>query len=236
MTSAQIVYNIIGCIPENEMIIAAKLYAQKLSNEVTEFAYYKTMERLCKAGVLCKIAKGIYYRPKISQYGIVPLSQKDIVSAFTEPDRGMVVGYSLYNSLKLTTQVSKKIEVFSSALDQQTKTINNVLLRYCNLRFTQEVKSTISMLEVLQNFGEIQDLDYARFMELCECFSKIYSDEVFEEVYCQKKYQKRTISFLRDILRFYRISNNLNRYLSNLSKYNYPAIEEIYKSIYTPVS
>ena len=56
------------------------------------------------AGKLCKIAKGTYYRPKASKYGVVPPSQKEIVAAFTEQEKGTVVGYSLYNSLKLTTQ------------------------------------------------------------------------------------------------------------------------------------
>ena len=117
---------------KNELIFASKLYMQQLSSDVTESAYYKTLERLCKAGELCKIAKGTYYRPKASKYGVVPPSQKEIVSAFTEPDKGTVVGYSLYNNLKLTTQVSKTVEVFSSALEQQTKNIGNVLLQFCN--------------------------------------------------------------------------------------------------------
>ena len=232
MTSTQIISSTIEKIPENELIFASKLYTQKLSSEVTESAYYKTLERLCKAGELCKIAKGTYYRPKIGKYGIVPPSQKEIVSAFTEPDKGTVVGYSLYNTLKLTTQVSKTVEVFSSALEQQTKNISNVLLQYCNLVYTPEVKSTISMMEVLQNFGEIQDMDYAQFIKFCMQFSEAYSDEIFAYVYQQMQYQKRTISFLRNVLMHYQVPNNLNRYLSSLSEYKHPTMEEIYEAAY----
>lgn len=232
MTSTQIISSAIEKIPENELIFASKLYTQKLSSEVTESAYYKTLERLCKAGELCKIAKGTYYRPKVGKYGIVPPSQKEIVSAFTEPDKGTVVGYSLYNNLKLTTQVSKTVEVLSSALEQQTKSISNVLLQYCNLVYTPEVKSTISMMEVLQNFGEIQDLNYAQFIKFCMQYSESYSDEVFEYVCQQMQYQKRTISFLRNVLMHYQVPNNLNRYLSSLSEYKHPTMEEIYEAAY----
>ena len=144
MTSSQMVCQIIEEIPQNELIFASKLYSQRLSNTVTESAYYKTLERLCKAGSLCKIAKGTYYRPKTSKYGIVPPSQNEIVSAFTKPDKGTVIGYSLYNNLKLTTQVSKTIEVLSSALDQQTKNISNVLLQFCNLIYTPKIKRMTS--------------------------------------------------------------------------------------------
>ena len=229
MKSSQLITQTIEQIPENELIFASKLYTRQLSSEVTESAYYKTLERLCKAGELCKIAKGTYYRPKSSKYGIVPPSQKEIIAAFTEEEKGTVVGYSLYNSLKLTTQISKNVEVFSSALEQQTKNISNVLLQFCNLIYTPEVKSMISMLEVLQNFGEIQDLDYIQFVKFCEQFSETYTDEIFKQVCCQIKYPKRTISFLRNVLIHYNVSNDLNRYLSSLSEYKHPTMEEIYE-------
>ena len=58
MKSSQLITQTIEQIPENELIFASKLYAQQLRNEVTQSAYYKTLERLCKAGELCKIAKG----------------------------------------------------------------------------------------------------------------------------------------------------------------------------------
>jgi len=230
LTSTQIINRTIEQIPQNELILASKLYTERLHGEVTESAYYKTLERMCKAGELCKIAKGTYYRPKASKYGIVPPSQKDIVAAFTEPDTGTVVGYSLYNSLKLTTQVAKTVEVFSSQLEQQTKNISNVLLRFCNLVYTPEVKGMIHMLEVLQNFSKIQDLDYKQFVLFCDTFTAVYDDEVFDEVSRQLRYQKRTISFLRNILMHYGVPNNLGKYLSSLSDYKHPTMEEIYET------
>lgn len=233
MTSVQMINRTIGLIPENELIFASKLYSQQLSGQVTESSYYKTLERMCKAGNLCKIAKGTYYRPKIGKYGIVPPSQKEIVSAFTEPDKGTVIGYSLYNRLKITTQVSKTVEVFSSQLEQQTKNISNVLLQFRDLVYTPEVKGMIHMLEVLQNFSEIQDLNYSQFIKFCEQFAPAYSDKVFEQVCREIKYQKRTISFLRNILVHYQVPNNLNRYLSSLSEYKHPTMEEIHAAAYS---
>ena len=230
MTGTQIISGKLEQIPENELIFASKLYAQTLCGEVTESAYYKTLERLCKAGKLCKIAKGTYYRPKTGKYGIVPPSQKEIIAAFTEQEKGTVVGYSLYNSLKLTTQVSKTVEVFSSALEQQTKNIGNVFLQFCNLIYTPEVTGVIHMMDVLQNFGDIQDLNYTQFIKFCEQFAETYRDEVFAQVFRQVRYQKRTISFLRNILMHYQVPNNLGRYLSSLSEYKHPTMEEIYEA------
>lgn len=230
MTNVQVINQVIAQIPENELIFASQLYVQKLYGAVTESSYYKTLERLCKAGTLCKIAKGTYYRPKASRYGIVPPSQCEIIAAFTNDKKGTVVGYSLYNHLKLTTQVSKKVEVFSSALEQQTKNIRNVSLQFYPLVYTPEVNNTIHMMEVLQDFEEIQDLNYSRFIEFCEQFSKAYSDEVFSQVYQQLRYPKKTVAFLRSILAHYQVPNQLSRHLSSLSEYKHPTMEEIYEA------
>lgn len=233
MTGAQIITQTMEQFPENELIFASKLYADQLCKAVSEETYYQTLGRMCKAGSLCRIAKGTYYRPKTSKYGIVPPSQKEIVAAFTEPDKGTVVGYSLYNSLKLTTQVAKTVEVFSSEIEQRTKNISNVLLQFCNLVYTPEVKGMIHMLEVLQNFGEIQDLNYHQFITICEKFAQEYDGKVFEQVLQKMRYQKKTISFLRNILNHYGVENNLNKYLSALSEYKHPTMEEIYETAYS---
>ncbi|MBQ9931524.1 MAG: hypothetical protein IJO79_04150 [Firmicutes bacterium] len=232
MTGAQIIMRTVGQIPENELIFASRLYAEYLHELVSEEAYYQTLGRMCKAGTLCRIARGTYYRPKASKYGMVPPSQKEIVAAFTEPDKGTVVGYSLYNSLNLTTQVPKTVEVFSSQIEQQTKNISNVFLQFCNLVYTPEVKSMIHMLEVLQNFSEIQDLNYHQFIRFCEKFAQEYDGKAFEQVIQNVRYQKKTISFLRNILNHYGVKNDLNKYLSALSEYKHPTMEEIYETAY----
>lgn len=232
MTNAQIITRTMEQFPENELIFASKLYTEQLSEAVSEETYYQTLSRMCKAGSLCRIAKGTYYRPKTSKYGIVPPSQKEIVAAFTEPDKGTVVGYSLYNSLKLTTQVAKTVEVLSSRMEQQTKTIGNVFLQFCDLVYTPEVKRTLHVLEVLQNFGEIQDLNYRQFLSFCEQFAHEYDASALEQVIQKMRYQKKTISFLRNILNHYGVENNLNKYLSALSEYKHPTMEEIYEAAY----
>ena len=76
MTGAQIITQTMEQFPESELIFASKLYTEQLSEAVSEEAYYQTLGRMCKAGSLCRIAKGTYYRPKTSKYGIVPPSQK----------------------------------------------------------------------------------------------------------------------------------------------------------------
>ena len=126
MKSSAIIKSALSNYKENELIHASKLYRKELVNQISEAAFYKTLERMCKSGELVKIAKGTYHLPKDSKYGIVPPSEKEIVSAFTKNGTGTVVGYSLYNSLNLTTQIAKSIEVMSSALESFTKTLGGI--------------------------------------------------------------------------------------------------------------
>lgn len=214
---------------ENELIFANELFREHLSGHITEVAFYKMLERMYNSGELGKAAKGIYYIPSVSKYGIVPLSDSQIVEAFTKKETGMVVGYSMYNSLNLTTQVSKNVNVLSSTLDGFSKTIRNVVVKQLTLEFSNEVKSMISGLEVLQNFYEIQDMDYVAFIDFSKKLAAGYDNEVFELVISNTSYKKSTISFLREILRYYGVANSLDRHLSALSSYKHPRMEEIYE-------
>lgn len=228
MKSNPVVKNALAEFKENELIVASKLYREKLSSQIGEAAYYKTLQRMCEAGELVKIAKGTYHLPKVSKYGIVPPSEKEIISAFTENGTGTVVGYSLYNALNLTTQISKTVTVMSSAIEGSTKTIRNVVVHQVPLEFSREITNMVHGLEVLQNFNTIQDVNYSAFLAYTKQLAESYSTSAFEKIVSAKTYKKSTISFLREILNYYKVQHNLNNHLSTLSEYKHPKMEELY--------
>lgn len=228
------VENALANYRENELIFASKLYREKLSDQIGEAAYYKTLERMCKAGDLVKIAKGTYHLPKRNKYGIVPPSEEEIISAFTENETGTVIGYSLYNALNLTTQISKTVNVMSSALEGFTKSIRNVIIHQMPLVFSEEVKNMVHILDVLQNFTAIQDINYSAFLKFTEKLASAYDSESFRKVISIGSYKKSTISFLHEILNFYGVQNDLSRHLSTLSEYKHPKMEELYETARIP--
>lgn len=229
MHSVNIIKNILSNFKENELIFASKLYKSELYNQVSEVAFYKTLERMCKNGELVKIAKGTYHLPKVSKYGIVPPSDKDIINAFISNGTGTVIGYSLYNALELTTQVSKNVEIMSSAVDNFNKTIRNIVVHQVQIDYTDAVKNMIHSLEVLQNYYNIQDINNFAFINLTQKMADWYDDDTFRKVISTINYKKSTIAFFQEILNYYNVNNNLNSYLSSLSEYKYPKMEEIYE-------
>ncbi|MBQ2903125.1 MAG: hypothetical protein IJE48_01875 [Clostridia bacterium] len=230
MKSNPVVKNALGEFRENELIIASKLYKEKLSEQISEAAYYKTLQRMCESGELVKVAKGTYHFPKASKYGIVPLSEKEIVAAFTQNETGTIIGYSLYNALNLTTQISKTVTVMSSELEGLTKSIRNVVVHQMPLEFSKEITSMIHGLEVLQNFNTIQDINYSAFLKFSEELAFSFDAQAFEEIISTKSYKKSTISFFENILNYYGVQNNLKKHLSSLSEYKHPRMEELYET------
>lgn len=234
MKQSQVIEKVIQGFQPNELIFASKLFKEKLAGQVSEPAYYKTLERMCKAGRLVKAAKGTYYLPKESHFGAVPLSEREIISAFTKECTGTVIGYSLYNQLGLTTQIAKITEVLSSSLDSQIKTIRNIIVHYSPLRFSKEVEQLAQAMDVLQNIEHIQDINHHALISYCKTIAENYNQSVFDEVLSAHKYSKSTIAFLQSILNFYGKENNLSDHLSSLSTYKYPRMEEIYAAAQLP--
>ena len=230
MKSREQIEKIISMYPENELIFASRVYHEKLSNEMNEAAYYQMLSRMCKDGSITRIAKGIYCRPRVSKFGTVPPSENEIVRSFTENDQGVVVGYSMYNALKLTTQVPKRVSVYSSLIEEQHRQIGNVVLHQCNMNFVPEVCSVVRILDVLQHYGEIQELEQKQFLKICSEFSEQYSDSTANYVLTNLHYSKRTVAFLREVLNYHGKPHTLDRNLSSLSDYKIPRMEALYEA------
>lgn len=230
MKSINYIREILMNFRENELFFASNIYNEILRDKISETAFYKTLERMTKSGELVKISKGIYHLPKKSKYGVVPISNDEIISTFTENNTGTIVGYSLYNSLNLTTQIPKTISILSSTIDGQTKNIKDVSIKRVTIYFSKEVIRMIHALEVLQDFSNIEDINYSAFIGFIKEIVEEYNDRTFEEVISNINYKKSTIAFFQEILNYFNKDNNLYLHLSSLSEYKHPTMEEIYEA------
>lgn len=227
---ANYIETIIEREPENKLLEASALYSQSFST-IPEMTYYKTLERMCKKGILVHLTKGLYYRPKNTRFGTVPISEKDIVDHYIKDNQGIVVGYRLYNQQGLTTQISKRIEILSSAVPGKKKNIHNVYVMNINISLTPETIPIIETLEILQNYKSIEDINNTALAAYMKEFAIEYSDEATVYVLKNRKYKKSTIAFLESFLNYFKVENTLNQFLSSLSSYAIPDIEEFYESV-----
>jgi len=117
MSYASVIKESVEKYPELKIIEAQKVYNEKFS-AIPEQAFYKTVSRLAKSGEIIRITKGIYCKPKISRFGTIISTEKNILEHFLgrNQNEGLVIGYRMYNKYGLTTQVSKNIEIYANLL------------------------------------------------------------------------------------------------------------------------
>lgn len=214
--------------PENRLFEANAKYAASFGG-IPELSYYKTLERMSRQGLLVRLAKGLYYRPGKSKFGAVPISEKEIVDHYTLGGRGMVIGYKLYSRKGLTTQVSKRIELLSSAVSGQKKTIRNVTVESSGMPLTENIIPVIEALEILQNYRCIEDLSKAALAAYMQKFASDYIDVAAVYVLKHRRYKKATIALLERFLNYFGVENTLRQFLSALSVYAIPEMKEFYE-------
>ena len=215
--------------PENKILTAKQVYKQ-LPEHFSEQAFYQTLTRLTQKGMLCHLTKGLYYRPRCSRFGVVPLGEQTIVEHYTAGGQGMVVGYRLYYQLGLTTQISKNVDILSNVLQENKKTVSNVKVSRLDLNFDATICNAIATLEILQNYRNIEDINHRKMAEYMRKFALNYSEDAIRTVLGHRKYKKATIAFLATFLGYWNTKHTLQQYLSRLSTYAVPQMEEFYAS------
>lgn len=228
-SSAEAVTLKLNLYQPNQLIIASDLY-RAVSDHMTEVAFYKTLERLCDAGSLMHLTRGVYYRPKVSRFGTVPISEKEIADFYLRNGMGIIVGYRMYNKKGLTTQVGKRMEILSTSLKEERKNIRNVSIRRIPIRLEKETIPVIETLEILQAYDSIEDLNKNALYHYMSEFASVYSDDAFKYVVRGIKYKKSTIASLAAFLSYFHIENSLSEYLSPVSSYKIPNLEALYES------
>lgn len=120
-------------------------------------AVIKALNRMVESGKIAKLSKGKYYKPESTPFGKLQPSQAQIVKDLMENDGkiiGYLTGYSIYNQLGLTTQVSNTIQIGK-------KEVRTVFKRE---RFTisfVKQKNTITK----ENIPLLQLLDVIRYIQ-----------------------------------------------------------------------
>ena len=215
--------NCIMQVPENQIIVAANFYELHFA-DIPEGSYYKSLERLSSSGKLCHLTKGIYYRPKTSRFGTIPISEEQIACYFIENNRGLIVGYRMFNRYGISTQVSKQCEILTSGITEERKRICNVSLKRISFFLSPERRKALEALEILQAFASIEDANENALISYMKDFASSYSDKDVNFVLENRKYKKSTIAFMEYLLNALSVNNSLGKHLSRMSSYKIPVL------------
>ena len=218
----------------NKMTVIDMVYIHSTRFEnVPDMAYQKIFSRLEKNGELKRVAKSIYYRPEKGRFGNLKISNKAIAEYFigNKNQYGLYVGYRMFNRLGLTTQISKSITIYSTRLQQQSKKIGNITISKIDMKLSEKRVKLIELLEVLQNYGYIEDFDKKKLYQYLSRISEFYDNADMEYILKVMKYKKSTIASLKSVVDYFEIENGLVKHLNSSSKYGELNMEALYESV-----
>jgi hypothetical protein len=132
-------------------------------------AIIKALNRMVASGKIYKLAKGKYYKPEGTVFGNLEPNQYQIVKDLLENDGkiiGYLTGYSIYNQLGLTTQVSNTIQIGKNEVRPQFKR-ERYTISFIKQKNTI-TKENIPLLQLLDAIRYIKKIPDATVISACK--------------------------------------------------------------------
>jgi hypothetical protein len=124
-------------------------------------AVVKALNRMVDAGTIAKLSKGKYYKPEETVFGALGPDRREVVKDLLEKNGkliGYLTGYSIYNELGFTTQVSNTIQIGRAKPRPATKR-GRYKIKFIVQKntITKENVPLLQLLDVIRYIKEIPD-------------------------------------------------------------------------------
>ena len=160
MKTTELITNRIEKLPNGKVFA----YTDFLKEPSQREAIIKALNRMVAAGKLAKLAKGKYYKAEQTVFGTLEPDQYQVVKDLLEDGgkvTGYLTGYSIYNKLGLTTQVSNTIQIGSNDTRPQFKRGRYTI---AFIRQKNDItKDNIPLLQILDAIRYIKKIPDASF-------------------------------------------------------------------------
>lgn len=115
------------------------------------------LSRLQKAGVLVRLSKGRYYKPKLTKFGKLAPSENEILRSVLAKG-GYISGPAALNSFGLSTQVPSEITIGGSKSNRKLQ-LGNIRIKFVKGLDTKGIHdpSIINVIEALRFLKKIPD-------------------------------------------------------------------------------
>jgi hypothetical protein len=152
MSVAKITRDFIEQIEDTKIFTYNDIPSNKKSSVAIE------LSRLFKKGVIKKISKGKFYKPKQTRFGEIAPSDEEIAKSYLVEENAYITGYGGYNQLGLTTQIPNVITIASNRVPSRIS-VKNVNIRFVpNIANSGEKETQIlQILDALRDIKNIPD-------------------------------------------------------------------------------
>lgn len=197
-------------------------------------AVIKALNRMAQSGTIGKLAKGKYYRPEVSRFGLLEPGMDEVLKdlLFKDGKRiGYYTGLSVYNRLGLTTQVSFTVQIgrndFRPAMER-----GYYRIKFLNQKneITKESVPALQLLDAIRTINQIPDAHpkfvIKRISSIVKGLSKKEKELLVE---LALKYPPRTRAILGAILddiKILKLAETLLESLNPVTTYSIPGAAE----------
>jgi len=199
-------------------------------------AIIKALNRMAASGKINKLSKGKYYKPKTTTFGKLGPNQYEIVKDFLEDEKGRPIGYltgySVFNELGLTTQLSNTIQIGKNSPRPSTQRD-----RY-KIKFIQQknniTKENIPLLQILDSIRYIKKIPDTTIPTAIKRMKQLIGDlnqnELATLVRLSMKYPPSTRALVGAILED--LGNNtylqaIGKSLNPITEYDFPKADQV---------
>ncbi len=137
-------------------------------------AVIKALNRMVASGKIAKLSKGKYYKPENSPFGKLQPNQSQVVKDLLEENgkvTGYLTGFSIYNQLGLTTQVSNTMQIGKNQVRPNFKR-ERYTIAFVKQKNTI-TKENIPLLQILDAIRYIKKVPDANIETSCKRFLTI---------------------------------------------------------------
>lgn len=210
-------------------------YSDFITEVTKKEAIIKALNRMVEAGKIAKLTKGKYYKPEITPFGNLLPNQTQVVKDLLE-DNGKVIGYltgySIYNQLGLTTQVSNTIQIGKNQIRPNFKR-ERYTISFIKQKNTI-TKDNIPLLQILDAIRYIKKIPDANIessgKRLLAIIKNLSDKDKGSMVRLALKYHPLTKALLGaflDELKDYSLSEQLYKTLNPITKYKLTGIDKV---------
>lgn len=185
-------------------------------------AVIKALNRMASAGKIAKLSKGKYYKPESTPFGTLQPSQTQVVKDLLEENGktiGYLTGYSIYNQLGLTTQVSNTIQIGKNEVRPSFKR-ERYTISFIKQKNTI-TKENIPLLQFLDAVRYVKKIPDASIESSCKRFlaiiEKMTEKEINTLVRLALKYPPATRALLGALLEKLQKTNATEPLLKSLN-------------------
>ena len=182
----------------------------------------KALERLIKKGVIKKVSKGTFYKPKMTVFGESKPSDKEILRPYLFQGNkriAYITGVYLYNQLGLTTQMAFRIKIasLSKRIYINTGAIKATPVKsYAEV--TDENYELLGFLDAMKDLKIIPDLDVQSAVNILSNTIKKLNEQQIQEMFKYAlRYPPRVRALLGAILEQVNKKNKIEKLRKSLN-------------------